>query len=312
MGSSRESAAVTQLLLHFIYVLFNGEWTVSDHLLIVPPRYQWDCSCRISDDSLKPPALLTALGCSSSEYTLFPLGFLSLDTSELPFCLSEIVTTWELTSWLLSSNWELPAVHEILLACNPTGHSICQSPAESDHALRYSELVTRLTVSGSDFWDSGCVFERLFSQQQMVPSLILLFGSGDSTWHKKTHFLITFHSFLSITLFNSLHVVCWLQVLWLYTLSLHAHTFVALVHHYHSREVFLCNLGQLYWLILCDGQYWYLFPPLKHPVGLSKPFDFQLFYCDFLTVPFSTCLAISDLADTSIRIVYLTHLLLSF
>lgn len=29
-------------------------------------------------------------------------------------------------------------------------------------------------------------------------------------------------------------------------------------------------------------------------------------------VPFSTCLAISDLADTSIRIVSLTHLLLSF
>lgn len=144
VGSSREGATVAQLPLHFIYVLLNGEWTVSDHLLIVPPRYQWDCLCRISDRSLQPPALLLALCCGSSEYTLSPLGFLSLDTSvcyskgsELLFCLSEIVTTWVLTSWLLSSNWELPAVQEILLAWNPTGHSICQSPAESHRALRY-------------------------------------------------------------------------------------------------------------------------------------------------------------------------------
>lgn len=174
------------------------------------------------------------------------------------------------------------------------------------------QLVTLQSLSGSDFWDSGCVFERLFSQQQIVPSLILLFGSGDSTWHKETHFLITFHSFLSITLFNSLHVVRWLQVLWLYTVSLDAHILCSLFT--------IVTLERFFFVILVsftDSSFVMVsidifFSPLKHPIGLSKPFDFQLFHCDFLMVPFSTCLAVSDLADTSIRIVSFTHLLLSF
>lgn len=99
--------------------------------------------------SPKVPVRLSVLYFSSFPQTscsapTVPLGFLSLDASVcysegsgLLFCLSEIVTTWVLTSWLLSSNWELTAVHEILLAWSPTGHSNCQPPAESDHALRY-------------------------------------------------------------------------------------------------------------------------------------------------------------------------------
>lgn len=169
--AGRVSAAGAQLWLHFICFI---QWWVNSFwsLPYSSPKVTMGLSVpyfkSFPQTPCSAPQLLTV--CLFSLAVLVNAHcspwVLSLETfycyskgSKLLFCLSERVTTWVLTSWLLSGNWKLPAVHKIPLAWNPTGHSICQPPAESNHALRYRvNLSPTRHLPGSDFWDSGCVF----------------------------------------------------------------------------------------------------------------------------------------------------------
>lgn len=207
-------------------------------------------------------------------------------------------------------------MHKILLAGNLAVHSVRQPPAESNHTLRYGvNLVTLQAFAKLWFlWLKDVSFKgSSFNYESSLQSPTCL-DSGDSTWHKETHFLIMFHSFLSTSLSlipcmwytgsRSPHYIPWVR--WLPFLC-------PLFTIIFFERCFLCNHGQLCWVFTFVVVRINILSFLKHPGGFSKPFDFQLFFCGFLLAPFWTCLAVSDLIDTSVRIIFIfLHLLLSF
>lgn len=196
-----------------------------------------------------------------------------------------MVNTWVLTSWLLSRNRKLPAVHKILLARNQAEHSICQPPAERIHAPSYRvNLVTLQSFARLWFlWLKDVSFKgSSFHYESSLHSSTCL-DLEDSTWHKKTHFLITFYSFLSTTL--SLIPCMWYTgtrspdwIPWARWLTFSCRLFMFPI--ISSKRCFLCNHGQFPWLIPFVAVCINIFSFLKYPVGFSKPFDFQLFFCD--------------------------------
>lgn len=178
---------------------------------------------------------------------------------KLFFCLSKMVNTWVLTSGFLYSNCKV--------ACCAQDSSASLEPNWTQHFPATCREQQRAETEGELRHPTGIFARVWFLSFRHVPfkgsssncksSLhsSTCLDSEDSTWHKETHSLITFYSFLSTTV--SLIPCMW----WAY---LKSPDYIPRVHILESlcpfsllslRRDFLWNLGQLYSLILCNGLY---------------------------------------------------------